>query len=1263
MNRRLGERLGRSVLALLLAVLLTGSNLAQLSVWADAVAIPEEKRLVLTLGADLPEEQKEYILNYFGVLGQDINTIVVTNQDEREYLEGKIPDEQIGTHTLSCALIRVTDANGIQVKTANMNYVTSNTIASNLSTSGVYNCEVLTAAPFEVSGTGALTGVMMAYEAATGLELDPDKKDLANDELVLTGELAQEVGQDEAALVVNDIKIHIVRDQLVEEEEIRDAVDEVIETTEEAAHAAAQAAGFEAPPSLGEVHREKLYDFGRRYGSMDYSYKDLQRTLERVTHNITQSSGIKDPIEDTFETLNDDSSLDPDSILLRTSDEVLGDDANINATNSAALGDHEAEAIDVYAGDVTLTLSGGVKADGFVPGTNLVRYKDLNGSYALMDLNGNIVTEALYSDYFTSDKGCVCARLNDDTQKRGLLYPDGSTAVPFLYDDVIVTGDSWATGIILAEGTEEDYDYFGFSGGYYVIDKAEVYHLADGGSQMAGSLERENYADARGLGDYINIADRTGTITTYDAALNVLRIADSLYDFGEYDEDGKVSELIREKTGCYVGTFYGSYAKLTGDDDRRGLTDRYGNVILPVEFDDILEGDAGYEAYGYFGVSKDEKFAYVSQGGQITGSFDVPGSEVTNYGMSAKYLTPEGRTWILSGDGVLTDLGEGGEPEGLRASRGMFWTAESTSGKYNLYDWHGNELLTDCDSYSVSANGNYLIAQDGYTSSSLYLVNDASPVKISETAGGASEVEVQTEAAGSLELYDGTVVLNEAGKVTADGFVDGADLLVQRDGDGRALADLTGKRLTEPDYYSFWFRRGLLVSDNISGEKEGLVSPEGQELLKAEFDKVDVLSENWAVAYKLTPDGTEDDCDFIGSDNYYHISEAWVCYIGDDEFSYVQLQRDQFEEAYAVDDYINIKDRSTGLVTTFDAQFEPVGPASGMTTIDIAPSAVRMRKIKDTTGLFIYDSNLTDGYVRVEDNSRDEANMGVADSEGNLVLPCEYDRVLTYSAADGSHFWADGYFAVEKDGSAGYVSSGGNVSCEIKYSPDTFDSHGVAARIEKEDGTVTILAADGTESSGYTTAYALGGKGKFWRVRASEDADGYDVIDWHGNVLFAGVSDAEVSADDQYMLIWEDYGEEATLYTINNAVVKTADGEEQTEQQDGTQEEQPAEPQEEQPAEPQEEQPADTPEAQTEEQPENSGSIEDLLNEAVALTDGDFDGSQEQILSLLKEVREAAEQEGSEVSGIIGSAVTLMEGGAAGADTIAALLSSALDML
>ena len=48
------------------------------------------------------------------------------------------------------------------MRTANLNWVTGNMIATTLSTSGVKNCEVVAACPFEVSGTGALTGIQMA---------------------------------------------------------------------------------------------------------------------------------------------------------------------------------------------------------------------------------------------------------------------------------------------------------------------------------------------------------------------------------------------------------------------------------------------------------------------------------------------------------------------------------------------------------------------------------------------------------------------------------------------------------------------------------------------------------------------------------------------------------------------------------------------------------------------------------------------------------------------------------------------------------------------------------------------------------------------------------------------------------------------------------------------------------------------------------------------------------------------------------------------
>ncbi len=96
------------------------------------------------------------MFRFFGRTEDKVQVIAITNADEREHLGNLIPLEQIGTQTFSCAMVCPTIENGIQVKTANLNYVTGNMIAETLSTSGVVNCDVLAAAPFEVSGTGAL---------------------------------------------------------------------------------------------------------------------------------------------------------------------------------------------------------------------------------------------------------------------------------------------------------------------------------------------------------------------------------------------------------------------------------------------------------------------------------------------------------------------------------------------------------------------------------------------------------------------------------------------------------------------------------------------------------------------------------------------------------------------------------------------------------------------------------------------------------------------------------------------------------------------------------------------------------------------------------------------------------------------------------------------------------------------------------------------------------------------------------------------------
>lgn len=198
----------KKVVSILAAATVAASLLggaAPLTVLADGT-------MVVSIGADLTEDQKSAILRYFGIYGNNsVQTITVTNQDERSHLASYIPIEQIGTRTISCALVKPTTTGGVQVKTANLNYITSNMIASNLITCGVTNCQAIAAAPFEVSGTGALTGILMAYENATGSQISQQAKDLSAQEIQITENLSNSAeNQQVAQQIVNDVKLQVI---------------------------------------------------------------------------------------------------------------------------------------------------------------------------------------------------------------------------------------------------------------------------------------------------------------------------------------------------------------------------------------------------------------------------------------------------------------------------------------------------------------------------------------------------------------------------------------------------------------------------------------------------------------------------------------------------------------------------------------------------------------------------------------------------------------------------------------------------------------------------------------------------------------------------------------------------------------------------------------------------------------------------------------------------------------------------------------------
>ena len=284
-----------------------GSTTAPLVVRADSSK-------VVTLGANLTDSQKNSMYEYFGTSSDKAKVIEVTNADERKYLEGVAPDEQIGTRTYSCSYVEPTTNGGIQVKVSNLTYVTSSMISSTLLTSGVENCNVVAASPIEVSGTGALTGIMMAYEKATGTTLNDDQKAAATDELVTTGDLANDIGQDKAENVMNDVKKDVIEGGLTDADDIQNAVEN---------------AAKDNNVTLTQEQIDKISDLMKNISQYDYDVKALKNTLD----NIDGKSGgffsnLWSSIKGIFS--GDDSS--DGGIINGTDDSALGDDVITNST-------------------------------------------------------------------------------------------------------------------------------------------------------------------------------------------------------------------------------------------------------------------------------------------------------------------------------------------------------------------------------------------------------------------------------------------------------------------------------------------------------------------------------------------------------------------------------------------------------------------------------------------------------------------------------------------------------------------------------------------------------------------------------------------------------------------------------------------------------------------------------------------------------------------------------------------------------------------
>lgn len=264
---------------------------------ADSV----ELKPFLSLGADLTKEQRKTVLSLLDVRENELSdyeVIEITNQDEHDYLDDYLSASVIGTKALSSVRVeKVGEEKGIRVETKNITYCTSGMYTNALTTAGVTDAEVVVAGPFGISGTAALVGAMKAYEKMTGETVSQENADAATNELVVTSDLASDIGNEKAEELIALTKQRIADGDFDTVGEIQDVVKEASE---------------ELGVTLTDEQEQALVGVFDKINGLDLDVDKLKQQAEEVYGKLQQlgldaekASGILSKITQFFKDVAD----------------------------------------------------------------------------------------------------------------------------------------------------------------------------------------------------------------------------------------------------------------------------------------------------------------------------------------------------------------------------------------------------------------------------------------------------------------------------------------------------------------------------------------------------------------------------------------------------------------------------------------------------------------------------------------------------------------------------------------------------------------------------------------------------------------------------------------------------------------------------------------------------------------------------------------------------------------------------------------------
>ena len=260
--------------------------------------ITKEDKPYLSLGGNLTEEQRNTVLQLMGIDPSELSeydVIYTTIDEEYQYLGNYLSSDTIGKRSLSSVVVvKREQGHGINITTKNISYCTVGMYKNALITAGITDADIIVAAPFPISGTGALVGTMKAYAVMTGEEVSEENMDAALNELVVTGDLADTIGDSEQVEeFIAYLKQQIVERGLKSEEDIRVLIKE---------------AGKKFNISLNEEQIRDIVALLQKIGNLDLDIDTLvsqARDLYDRIADIGRSSGFFDKIAEFFRAILD----------------------------------------------------------------------------------------------------------------------------------------------------------------------------------------------------------------------------------------------------------------------------------------------------------------------------------------------------------------------------------------------------------------------------------------------------------------------------------------------------------------------------------------------------------------------------------------------------------------------------------------------------------------------------------------------------------------------------------------------------------------------------------------------------------------------------------------------------------------------------------------------------------------------------------------------------------------------------------------------